>query len=90
MAIKTPQITSPAHEAPAIEAGPARSGTTSSRAVSPAVRVTNKRLAEKGYGEAFLVWRCVDCGAAGHLDELPEACPECELPREYIGYEIED
>jgi rubrerythrin len=64
------------------------SAVTESRAVRPSVAVRNKRLAE-GFGEAFLVWRCLDCGALGSLDALPAQCG-CGARREDLAYVVED
>jgi hypothetical protein len=61
---------------------------TPSRAVRPSVAVRNKRLAN-GFGEAFLVWRCLDCGALGSLDALPTRC-DCGARREDLVYATED
>lgn len=64
------------------------SAVTESRAVPPPVAVRNKRLAE-GFGEAFLVWRCLDCGTLGSLDALPARCA-CGARREALAYVVED
>ncbi|WP_236639585.1 DUF7130 family rubredoxin-like protein [Salinigranum halophilum] len=64
------------------------SAVTASRAVRPPVSVRNKRL-PNGFGEAFLVWRCLDCGALGSLDALPARC-ECGARREDLVYVLED
>ncbi|WP_435063447.1 DUF7130 family rubredoxin-like protein [Halobaculum sp. EA56] len=43
------------------------------------------------FGEGELMWRCSDCGEMGDLGEgMPEACPNCEAPREHVYYWIED
>ena len=62
---------------------------TASRAVRPPTVVRNKRLADDGFGEAFLVWRCLDCGAVGSLDALPSRCV-CGARREDLAYVVED
>ncbi|AUV84018.1 hypothetical protein C2R22_15885 [Salinigranum rubrum] len=64
------------------------SAVTESRAVRPPVAVRNKRLAE-GFGEALLVWRCLDCGALGSLDAFPARCG-CGARREDLAYVVED
>ncbi len=64
------------------------SAVTESRAVRLPVAVRNKRLAE-GFGEAFLVWRCLDCGALGSLDAFPARC-SCGARREDLAYVVED
>ncbi|MFC7135909.1 DUF7130 family rubredoxin-like protein [Halobaculum litoreum] len=43
------------------------------------------------FGEGELVWRCSDCGEVGDLDGgLPDACPNCDAPREHRYYRTED
>ena len=43
------------------------------------------------FGSGELVWRCMDCGAMGDLDDdLPESCPDCDAPREALMYWTED
>jgi hypothetical protein len=42
------------------------------------------------FGEAELVWRCSQCGAVDDLETLPDACPDCDAPREDLYYWIED
>lgn len=43
------------------------------------------------FGEAELVWRCLECGEVGHIDgELPETCPNCDTERENLMYWTED
>ena len=42
-------------------------------------------------GEAELMWRCVNCGEMGEIDEgLPEECPNCGTGREELMYWTED
>ncbi|MFB6172989.1 MAG: rubredoxin-like domain-containing protein [Haloarculaceae archaeon] len=42
-------------------------------------------------GEAELMWRCWNCGEMGDIeDDLPEACPSCDAPREDLYYYQED
>jgi hypothetical protein len=73
-----------------VDVGPdGSSDVTSSRAVRPPVVVRNRRLVADGFGEAFLVWRCLDCGAVGSLDAFPTRCV-CGARRERLGYEVED
>lgn len=45
-------------------------------------RVTN--------GSDELVWRCLDCGAMGRIDSIPDACPDCGATRESLYYWTED
>jgi len=43
------------------------------------------------FGEAHLMWRCLECGEMGDLNqELPEACPSCDAERENLYYWTED
>jgi hypothetical protein len=39
--------------------------------------VAHRRLPTHGFGEATLVWSCLDCPAWGRLDPLPPRCPDC-------------
>ena len=43
------------------------------------------------FGEAELMWRCLECGEMGELDrDLPDACPSCGTGREDLYYWTED
>lgn len=43
------------------------------------------------FGEAHLMWRCTDCGEMGRIDEgVPETCPACGTPKEYLMWWTED
>ncbi|MFC4540907.1 hypothetical protein ACFO5R_03060 [Halosolutus amylolyticus] len=43
------------------------------------------------FGEAELMWRCLECGEMGTLDQdLPETCPSCGSDREDLYYWTED
>ena len=45
----------------------------------------------KNFGEAHLMWRCLECGEMGELDrDLPENCPSCGTERENLYYWTED
>ena len=43
------------------------------------------------FGEAELMWRCMECGEMGELDDdLPGECPNCGAPKEDLMYWTED
>lgn len=43
------------------------------------------------FGEAHLMWRCMNCGEMGQIDEgLPETCPNCGVEKEQIMWWTED
>ncbi|WP_049924151.1 DUF7130 family rubredoxin-like protein [Halopiger djelfimassiliensis] len=43
------------------------------------------------FGEAHLMWRCMECGEMGDIDAgLPETCPNCGTQREDLMYWTED
>ncbi|ELY35732.1 DUF7130 family rubredoxin-like protein [Natronorubrum tibetense] len=43
------------------------------------------------FGEAHLMWRCLECGEMDELDQdLPENCPSCGTERENLYYWTED
>lgn len=43
------------------------------------------------FGEAELMWRCLNCGEMGVIeDELPATCPNCGTEREDLMYWTED
>jgi len=42
------------------------------------------------FGEAYLMWRCLECGEMGEIDEMPERCPNCEAEKESLYYWTED
>lgn len=43
------------------------------------------------FGEAELMWRCMECGEMGEIDEdLPDNCPNCGTEREDLMYWTED
>ena len=42
------------------------------------------------FGEAELLWRCSACGAVGPIEAFPDACPDCDAPREELYYWTED
>jgi hypothetical protein len=45
----------------------------------------------QSFGEGHLVWRCDDCGEVGDLEGgMPDACPNCDAPREALYRAEED
>ncbi|WP_254521862.1 DUF7130 family rubredoxin-like protein [Natrinema caseinilyticum] len=43
------------------------------------------------FGEAELMWRCMECGEMGEIDDgLPDECPNCGRPKENLMYWTED
>ena len=43
------------------------------------------------FGEAHLMWRCMNCGEMGKIDDgLPEQCPNCGTEKEDIMWWTED
>lgn len=43
------------------------------------------------FGQAELMWRCLNCGEMGVLSEpLPSRCPNCGVQREELMYWVED
>ncbi|MFC7232110.1 hypothetical protein ACFQMM_13240 [Saliphagus sp. GCM10025308] len=43
------------------------------------------------FGEAELMWRCIECGEMGEINEgLPETCPNCGTEKENLMYWTED
>ena len=45
----------------------------------------------KEFGEANLMWRCMECGEMGEIEGgLPDACPGCGTEREDLMYWTED
>lgn len=45
----------------------------------------------KEFGEANLMWRCMECGEMGRIEDgLPEECPNCGESREALMYWTED
>ncbi|ELY78920.1 hypothetical protein [Natrinema pallidum] len=43
------------------------------------------------FGEAHLMWRCMECGEMGEIDDgLPDECPNCNTEREDLMYWTED
>jgi rubrerythrin len=45
----------------------------------------------KEFGEAHLMWRCMECGEMGRIEDgLPDECPNCGEPKEGLMYWTED
>ncbi|QLG64223.1 DUF7130 family rubredoxin-like protein [Halorarum salinum] len=45
----------------------------------------------QAFGEAELMWRCMNCGEMGEIDDgLPDGCPNCGIERESLMYWTED
>lgn len=45
----------------------------------------------KEFGEAHLMWRCIECGEMGKLNsDMPEECPNCSASKEQLYYWTED
>src|SRR6056297_27276 len=42
------------------------------------------------FGEAYLMWRCLECGEMGEIDGMPDRCPNCEAEKESLYYRTED
>jgi len=43
------------------------------------------------FGEGFLMWRCIDCGEMGDLDDgRPDGCPNCGAPQNALAKARED
>lgn len=42
------------------------------------------------FGEAYLMWRCMECGEMGDIESVPEECPNCHAERESLYYWTED
>jgi len=43
------------------------------------------------FGEATLMWRCLECGEMGRIDDgVPDICPNCGRGRENLEYWKED
>ncbi|PSP79374.1 hypothetical protein BRC81_05165 [Halobacteriales archaeon QS_1_68_20] len=43
------------------------------------------------FGEADLMWRCLDCGEMGELEgDIPDNCPNCGVSKENLYYWTED
>lgn len=62
----------------------------SSTASTPGER-DSEDIPGKEFGEGYLMWRCEECGAMGELDDgIPESCPDCYAPKEYIENVQED
>ena len=59
--------------------------------VSAGVSAGTHRQSTSGeFGEAYLMWRCLECGEMGAIESLPEQCPNCRAERESLYYWTED
>ncbi len=56
----------------------------------PDVGPTHRRSTSGEFGEAYLMWRCMECGEMGEIESMPEQCPNCDAPREELYYWTED
>jgi len=55
-----------------------------------ALSVGHARMGHE-FGEGHLMWRCTQCGEMGEIDDgLPDACLDCDSPREDLYYWTED
>ena len=50
----------------------------------------SQRSTSGEFGEAYLMWRCMECGEMGDIESLPEECPSCGVEREALYYWTED
>ena len=50
----------------------------------------HQRSTSGEFGEAYLMWRCLECGEMGDIEAMPEQCPNCEASRESLYYWTED
>ncbi len=53
-------------------------------------RPDHQRSTSGEFGEAYLMWQCMECGEMGSIESLPEACPNCGATRELLYYRTED
>lgn len=45
----------------------------------------------QSFGEAELMWRCMNCGEMGEIEDgLPAECPNCGVEKEELMYWTED
>lgn len=52
--------------------------------------VSTTSQAESKAGEKTLMWRCMECGEIGEIDNFPDMCPSCGASGESLGYVQED
>jgi ABC-type ATPase with predicted acetyltransferase domain len=50
----------------------------------------HQRTTSGEFGEAFLMWRCLECGEMGDIEDIPDRCPNCEAEKESLYYWTED
>ncbi len=53
-------------------------------------RPESHRSTSGEFGEAYLMWRCMECGEMGSIESIPEECPGCTASRESLYYWTED
>jgi len=53
-------------------------------------RPESQRSTSGEFGEAYLMWRCMECGEMGEIESLPEQCPNCTASKESLYYWTED
>ncbi|WP_144905583.1 DUF7130 family rubredoxin-like protein [Halobellus captivus] len=60
-------------------------------ATDPAADTDGESIPDGDFGEAYLMWRCSECGTMGELEDgFPESCPDCGAPREALAEVQED
>lgn len=73
------------------ELGVVRELTSSGFVVSVGLDMgAHQRSTSGDFGEAYLMWRCFECGEMGEIESLPDQCPNCEAARESLYYWTED
>lgn len=71
--------------------GIVRSRTDTGFVVSTSSNATEAQRSTSGeFGEAYLMWRCLECGEMGDIKAIPDQCPNCEAERESLYYWTED
>lgn len=52
--------------------------------------ISLKHAASTNAGEAYLLWRCSECGECGDIERIPSQCPNCGSDKEYLYAYLED